>query len=250
MAIIPILIGWPALMALVIPLLRDPRVRGRVVYGGAAVLMVLAAFLLGAWLQGGGGIVSLCGSVPLIDHLMLAGEFALMILIVVLSIKYKKYPVVLLSVGQTGLMAWSELTCPVESPTHIQLDCLSMLMILIVALVGGLICIYAVGYMQAYHQHHKDYQDRSGFFFSMLFFFLAAMIGLVLSENLVWMYFFWEITSVISFLLIGYTRTEEAINNSFRALWMNLLGGFGFAIAIVVAAYTLSLIHISEPTRP
>lgn len=246
MAIIPILIGWPALMALVIPCIRDTRLRGRVVYGGAAVIMVLAAFLLGAWLQGGGGIVSLCGEVPLIDHLMLAGEFALMVLIVYLSIKYKKYPVVLLSVGQTCLMAWSELTCPVESPTHIQLDCLSMLMLIIVAFVGGLICIYAVGYMQAYHQHHKDYQDRSGFFFSMLFFFLAAMNGLVLSENIVWMYFFWEITSVISFLLIGYTRTEEAVNNSFRALWMNLLGGFGFAIAIVVAAHTLHTVQLGE----
>ena len=32
--------------------------------------------------------------------------------------------------------------------------------------------------------------------------------------------------------MIGYTRSEEAVNNSFRALWMNLLGGFGFAAAI------------------
>ena len=246
MAIIPILIAWPVLMALVIPCIRDTRVRGRVVYLGAGVVMALAAFLLGAWLRGGGGIVDLCGEVPVLDHLMLAGEFALMVLIVVLSIKYKKYPVVLLSVGQTGLLAWSELTCPVESPTHLRLDCLSMLMIMIVALVGGLICIYAVGYMKAYHQHHTEYQDRSGFFFSMLFFFLAAMIGLVLSENLVWMYFFWEITSVISFLLIGYTRTEEAVHNSFRALWMNLLGGLGFAIALVVAAHTQHTVQLSE----
>ena len=246
MAIIPILIGWPALMALVIPCIRDTRLRGRVVYGGAAVIMVLAAFLLGAWLQGGGGIVSLCGEVPLIDHLMLAGEFALMVLIVYLSIKYKKYPVVLLSVGQTCLMAWSELTCPVESPTHIQLDCLSMLMLIIVAFVGGLICIYAVGYMKAYHEHHKEYKDRSGFFFSMLFLFLAAMFGLVLSENLVWMYFFWEVTSVVSFLLIGYTRTEEAVNNSFRALWMNLLGGFGFAAAIVYMAWNYGVVQLAE----
>ena len=87
-------------------------------------------------------------------------------------------------------------------------DCLAMLMCIIVAFVGGLICIYAVGYMKGYHKHHTEYQDRSGFFFSMLFLFLAAMFGLVLSANLVWMYFFWEVTSVISFLLIGYTRTR------------------------------------------
>lgn len=43
---------------------------------------------------------------------------------------------------------------------------------------------------------------------------------------------FWEITSLVSFLLIGYTRTKEAVQNSFRALWMNLLGGLGFAAAI------------------
>ena len=59
---------------------------------------------------------------------------------------------------------------------HMQIDSLSMLMCMIAAFIGGLICIYAVGYMKAYHQHHKEFQDRSGFFFSMLFLFLAAML--------------------------------------------------------------------------
>ena len=121
-----------------------------------------------------------------------------------------------------------------------------MLLCIIAAFVGGFICIYAVGYMKAYHEHHKEYKDRSGFFFSMLFLFLAAMFGLVLSENLVWMYFFWEVTSVVSFLLIGYTRTEEAVNNSFRALWMNLLGGFGFAAAIVYMAWNYGVVQLAE----
>ena len=48
--------------------------------------------------------------------------------------------------------------------------------------------------------------------------------------SLIWLYFFWEVTSVCSFLLIGYTGSKEAIDNSFRALWMNLLGGLGIAI--------------------
>ena len=66
----------------------------------------------------------------------------------------------------------------------------------------------------------------------MLFVFLGAMFGLVFSDNMIWMYFFWEITSICSFMLIGYNQSHQAVHNSFRALWMNLLGGLGFAIAI------------------
>ena len=85
------------------------------------------------------------------------------------------------------------------------------------------------------------FKDRRSFFFSMLFVFLGAMFGLVFSSNLTWIYFFWEITSICSFLLIGYNKSPEAITNSFRALWMNLLGGLGFAIAIVYAAIQLQI---------
>lgn len=51
-----------------------------------------------------------------------------------------------------------------------------------------------------------------------------------------WLDLFWETTSVCSFLLIGYTKSEEAIDNSFRALWMNLLGGVFLAAGIAIMA--------------
>lgn len=249
MEIIPALIGWPALAAVVIPLLKNRRARGAAVYAAAAGMMALALALLGAWMADGKQTVVLAPEsvyTEYIDLAMLAGEFLLMGLIVALSIRHRKYPVILLSAGQTLLVAWSEIFHPVQKSTHLRMDGLAMLLCIIAAFVGGFICIYAVGYMKAYHEHHKEYKDRSGFFFSMLFLFLAAMFGLVLSENLVWMYFFWEVTSVVSFLLIGYTRTEEAVNNSFRALWMNLLGGFGFAAAIVYMAWNYGVVQLAE----
>lgn len=249
MEIIPALIGWPALAAVVIPLLKNRRARGAAVYAAAAGMMALALALLGAWMADGKQTVVLAPEsvyTEYIDLAMLAGEFLLMGLIVALSIRHRKYPVILLSAGQTLLVAWSEIFHPVQKSTHLRVDGLAMLLCIIAAFVGGFICIYAVGYMKAYHEHHKEYRDRSGFFFSMLFLFLAAMFGLVLSENLVWMYFFWEITSVVSFLLIGYTRTEEAIGNSFRALWMNLLGGLGFAAAIVYMAWNYGVVQLAE----
>ena len=249
MGVIPILIAWPALAAVVLPLVRSRKARAAVVYAAAAGMMLLAAVLLAAWLSAGKQTLFLAPEsiyTNYLDLAMLAGEFVLMGLIIALSIRHRKYPVILLSAGQTLLVAWSEIFYPVEKTTHMRVDGLAMLLCIIAAFVGGFICIYAVGYMKAYHEHHKEYKDRSGFFFSMLFLFLAAMFGLVLSENLVWMYFFWEVTSVVSFLLIGYTRTEEAVHNSFRALWMNLLGGFGFAIAIVYSAATSGTVQLTD----
>lgn len=249
MGVIPILIAWPALAAVVLPLVRSRKARAAVVYAAAAGMMLLAAVLLAAWLSAGKQTLFLAPEsiyTNYLDLAMLAGEFVLMGLIIALSIRHRKYPVILLSAGQTLLVVWSEIFHPVEKTTHMRVDGLAMLLCIIAAFVGGFICIYAVGYMKAYHEHHKEYKDRSGFFFSMLFLFLAAMFGLVLSENLVWMYFFWEVTSVVSFLLIGYTRTEEAVHNSFRALWMNLLGGFGFAIAIVYSAATSGTVQLTD----
>ena len=249
MGVIPILIAWPALAAVVLPLVRSRKARAAVVYAAAAGMMLLAAVLLAAWLSAGKQTLFLAPEsiyTNYLDLAMLAGEFVLMGLIIALSIRHRKYPVILLSAGQTLLVAWSEIFYPVEKTTHMRVDGLAMLLCIIAAFVGGFICIYAVGYMKAYHEHHKEYKDRSGFFFSMLFLFLAAMFGLVLSENLVWMYFFWEVTSVVSFLLIGYTRTEEAVHNSFRALWMNLLGGFAFAIAIVYSAATSGTVQLTD----
>lgn len=176
----------------------------------------------------------------LCDAVFSLGELFLMGLVVYLSCKHRKYPIALLSVVQTLPPLWLEWFSGVSlaESGHVRLDRLSMVLVTIVAVVGGLIVVYAVGYMRGYCHHHSEYPDRRGFFFPLLFVFLGAMFGLVLSDSLSWMYFFWEITSVCSFLLIGYTKTPEAVHNSFRALWMNLLGGLGFSVAIMLSGLT------------
>jgi ech hydrogenase subunit A len=86
-------------------------------------------------------------------------------------------------------------------------------------------------------QHHADEQgekDRRPWFFFLMFLFLAAMVGIVVSNNMIWMYFFWEITTLCSFFLIGFTKTQEAVNNAFRAIIFNLLGGIAFVCAIIL----------------
>ena len=66
--------------------------------------------------------------------------------------------------------------------------------------------------MAVYHRKHVDVKDRRSFFFFVVFLFLSAMFGLVMSNNLLYMYTFWEITSLCAFLLIGFSGTIEAFH--------------------------------------
>lgn len=177
-----------------------------------------------------------------VDMAMMAGEFAMMGMVFYYGRRYRKNFVILLSVVQTLLIAWVDLTCYDVPTARVLVDRLTLIMCLIIGIVGTLICVYAAGYMRDYHIRHTEFEDRRAFFFAMLFTFLGAMFGLVLSCRMTWIYFFWEITSIVSFLLIGYNRTPESVHNSFTALWMNLLGGLGFAVAIV---YSEKVMHIT-----
>jgi ech hydrogenase subunit A len=163
-------------------------------------------------------------------------EIGMSIFIIYVGVRAKRPLIVALALAQACLMVWFELTQGehLEVAQNLFVDKLSVIMALINGLVGGGICIYALGYMREYHTvAHRDVPDRRPLFFALLFIFMGAMFGLIFSNNLVWMFLFWEITTLCSFLLIGYTQTDEAKRNALRALVMNLAGGLAFAMAIV-----------------
>lgn len=234
------LILFPFFSAILFKINSNFVFRKIVTYVSSIAIISAAVIFTVLWKLKGSVNIELVENTEYIDYIILFCEYLIMILITIISINFKKYLIALLSIVQTVAMTWFELVGsryliayePSRSK-HLYVDQLTIIMILIVAIVGTLITVYACGYMKDYHEHHKEYKDRSGFFFSMMYIFLGAMFGLISSSNLSWLYFFWEITSFVSFLLIGYTRTKEAIHNSFRALWMNLLGGCGFCTAII-----------------
>ena len=247
MPVISFLICFPFLAALILAFMRrSGRIRKYTLFTFCAVIVFAVIFFVITTMVRG-GIESYLPHTPIVNAVMLAGEWAIMALVFYYSFRYRKYYVALLSAAQTGLITWLELSGRAELPgSHIVSDYLTIVMCLIIGIVGCLICIYAMGYMKDFRAHHQEFKDRRSFFFAMLFVFLGAMFGLVFSSNLTWIYFFWEITSICSFLLIGYNQTQEAIRNSFRALWMNLLGGLGFACAIVYSAVALHTIELES----
>lgn len=100
-----------------------------------------------------------------------------------------------------------------------KLDGLSLLFTLLITGIGSLVFYYAAGYLKG----HK-YLDRFFFYLSL---FMTAMLGLVLSDNILCLFIFWELTSISSFFLIGFNNDEEASRKS-SLLALAITGGGGF----------------------
>lgn len=248
--VVPFLICFPFLVSILMFCIRVNKVRNAIAYASAVVIMVAVGVLAALWGLGGGETVLLYQNTEVADHVISVAEIVLMVAVTYLCFKYKRYWISLLMIFPTLLLLWLEFFGPELAPlNHVRIDHLAILMCIIIGLIGGLIIVYAVGYMHGYHHHHLEFQDRRYYFFMLLFAFLGAMFGFVLSASLLWIDLFWEITSICSFLLIGYTKTDEAVENSFRALWMNLLGGTALACGIVyfaLAQHDVSIINLVE----
>ncbi len=212
------------------------------IVGGASLM------LLGVYLQHDSFLLE--GSVEWINGLMLLIELAVAVYLVVISVQYKKFLVTLLVVLSTVVLVGLELTLGSTiseiAVRNLFIDHLSLIMALIVGVVGSIITYFAIGYMKEYHHHLPELNDRRRFFFFIVFIFLSAMFGVVFSNNLLWLYFFWEITTLSSFFLIGYKQDEQSRNNAFHALQLNLLGGLAFIIAITYLVANHGIIELDK----
>ena len=107
------------------------------------------------------------------------------------------------------------------------LDPMSLLMLLVVTGVGAAIHLYSYGYMQ-----HDPGMAR---YFACLSLFTFAMLGIVLANNFVMMFIFWELVGVCSYLLIGFWHERPAAADAAKKAFItNRLGDFGFILGILL----------------
>ena len=118
-------------------------------------------------------------------------------------------------------------------------DGFSLMFALIVSGIGMLILCYAAAYL-AEHERH-------GRFFSYLLIFGGAMLGLVLADNLIALFVFWEMTSISSFLLIGFWDSRRASQDgATKALVITALGGLALLVSVILLALAGGTVLLSE----
>jgi NADH-quinone oxidoreductase subunit L len=119
------------------------------------------------------------------------------------------------------------------------IDELSKLMLLVVTGIGLLIHIYSVGYM--------DDDDGEARYFSGLSLFTFSMLGIVLANNFIMMFIFWELVGVSSYLLIGHWFDRpSAADAANKAFLVNRIGDFGFMLGILLVWVASGTVVFSE----
>lgn len=122
---------------------------------------------------------------------------------------------------------WIDLSGVFKVPFGFVLDNLSKTMLVLVSGVGSLIHIYSLGYM-------RDDEGKSRYF-AALSLFMFAMLGIVLSNNFVMLFIFWELVGFTSYVLIGHWFERDAAADAAKKAFITTrIGDFGFMVGILM----------------
>ena len=122
---------------------------------------------------------------------------------------------------------WLEIHGVFSVPIGVVLDGLSRVMLVVVTTIAALVFIYSAGYMRG--------DEGIPRYYAALCLFLFSMLGIVMADNFVMMYVFWELVGVSSYILIGhYFRKDSAADAGKQAFLVNRVGDFGFLLGILM----------------
>jgi NADH:ubiquinone oxidoreductase subunit 5 (subunit L)/multisubunit Na+/H+ antiporter MnhA subunit len=131
----------------------------------------------------------------------------------------------------------------------VKFDALTVMMYFMVTLVSTCIFIFSVGYM-AGHSDEVDGQSKYHRFFAYLCLFEFSMLGLVISSSLFFLFVFWELVGLCSYLLIGfYFDKKFASNAAMKAFITNRVGDFGFIAGLMLVLFFLHTLDLDQAAK-
>lgn len=183
------------------------------------------------------GLITSSLIVPFGRFLKTRWGFILAFLPVLLFLYFTKFVV---PIGQGSYFVQSTAWVPsLGINLDFKLDGLSLLFTLLITGIGACIFFYANAYLKGHR-----YIDR---FFGYLCLFMSAMLGLVLSDNMLLLFIFWELTSISSFFLIGFNNDNaDSRKSAMTALSITGLGGFFLLAGFVLMGNIAGTYNITE----
>lgn len=130
------------------------------------------------------------------------------------------------------------ITFPFGFDFAFKLDPLSAFMAMVSSLTSLVIVIYSIDYIS-----HYDNQTE---YYTMVILFMGSMMGLVYSDNLLWMYIFWELTGFASWRLVGFFRGEKDVTKANKTILVTMFGAVVMLIGIIYIYLNNQTLNLSD----
>ncbi|WP_414044669.1 Na+/H+ antiporter subunit A [Macrococcus equi] len=125
---------------------------------------------------------------------------------------------------------------------NFKIDGISLLFTLLISIIGILVVFYSISYLNK--------REELGKFYTYLLLFMGAMLGVVLSDNILALYMFWELTSISSFLLISFWYyKDKSIQGALKSMLITVFGGLmllGAITILITVSHTTSISAMIE----
>lgn len=165
-----------------------------------------------------------------LNTMIVIADIVLLLYFLYQGSKYKSPKIMILAAVQLLLYGWAESAAPSGGSAEVIVDDLSGFMFLIINIVGGIIVLYSVRYME--DEPAAPFKKR--LFVGSLLLFLSVMNTLVCANSLLLFFFLFELTTLASYQLIAFRDDEVSRTNALKALWMNQIGGVVILAGILV----------------
>jgi ech hydrogenase subunit A len=144
------------------------------------------------------------------------------------AIQRKSVLVGVMSVLQLGGLIYILNIVPHDEAMQFYVDKLSVFMFLLINIISGVIAVFSLKYID----DEECSSFRKKFFISIMLWFIAVMNMIVSADNMEYFFLFFELTTLASYLFIGFRKDKVSVDNAITALWMNQIGGIAILAAI------------------
>ncbi|MGB3006177.1 MAG: proton-conducting transporter membrane subunit [Chitinophagaceae bacterium] len=175
-----------------------------------------------------------------VNQVIIWADILLLVYFGFVAVKRRSVLVGIMSVLQLGSLLYIISIMPKEEEMQFYIDKLSVFMFLLINIISGVIAIFSLKYID----EENCSEFRKKFFISVMLWFIGVMNMIVSSDNMEYFFLFFELTTLASYLFIGFRKDEISVKNAVTALWMNQIGG----LAILAAIYFIIYNNYGAPT--
>ena len=244
-SIITSFVAFPIIIALILLVTKGGKAKQGLSVFAAVIQTAAAAAVIVLYFSSGEKLFK--ADYHILNYAAIAVEAFLAVVIIYVGLKHRKYLLVFFALIQTAALIVFELTKgnDIEIGHNLYVDRLSMVMMALIALVGGLLAVYSAGYLGRYHGKNPDIKDNSSKFMSAVFLSIAAMTGAVVSNNIIWIYIMFEIIALAVYYMTGYGDRENARGTALKSLTVNMFAGLSFVTGILILGGVFGTLELS-----